>query len=189
VGKERRQSTNQFANWGRHGSDLSRRAAAARRGLVAGALALAALCRLCPASALATPYYDRRSALQFGAASGLAAASPPAAALQRKRVQYGAGPDQFAELWCPTGAAVGEGWPVIALIHGGFWSQAYGCDLMDGLAAFVSAQGIACYNVEYRRIGWGGAGENRRHLSMWRAPWTGLVARERSMGSILGAWQ
>jgi acetyl esterase/lipase len=70
---------------------------------------------------------------------------------------YGAHPSQVGDLWVPARPAGGTvGHPVAVLFHGGFWYHAWERDLMDGLAADLSARGIAAWNVEYRRIGAGG---------------------------------
>nr|WP_269091142.1 alpha/beta hydrolase [Actinopolymorpha cephalotaxi] len=44
----------------------------------------------------------------------------------------------------------------VVLLHGGFWSAAYGLDLMAGLATDLVGRGWAVWNLEYRRIGDGG---------------------------------
>ncbi len=71
---------------------------------------------------------------------------------------YGSHRHQFCELALPEG----DGWagphPVAALIHGGFWRERYCLDLMDALAADLSARGWATWNVEYRRLGESGGG-------------------------------
>ena len=47
---------------------------------------------------------------------------------------------------------------MVVLIHGGFWSAAYGLDLMRPLAVDLVARGYAVWNVEYRRVGEVGGG-------------------------------
>ncbi|GCE29214.1 hypothetical protein KDA_46980 [Dictyobacter alpinus] len=66
------------------------------------------------------------------------------------RLAYGADPFQYGELYVPEGPGPH---PVVALIHGGFWRKAYDLTLMQGLAQNLVAQGIAAWNIEYRRIG------------------------------------
>lgn len=66
---------------------------------------------------------------------------------------YGDAPDQVVDVAWPD--APGPH-PVLVLVHGGFWRQPYGKDLMDPLAADARARGWATANVEYRRVG--GAG-------------------------------
>ncbi len=69
------------------------------------------------------------------------------------RVAYGDHADQWVDLTVPAG----EGpFPVVVLLHGGFWLEQYEADLMEPLAADVVARGWAAANVEYRRVG--GAG-------------------------------
>jgi acetyl esterase/lipase len=47
---------------------------------------------------------------------------------------------------------------VAVVLHGGFWLARYGLDLMDALAAALTADGWATWNVEYRRLGDPGGG-------------------------------
>jgi acetyl esterase/lipase len=70
--------------------------------------------------------------------------------------RYGAGADQFGELWLPDGAAAGT----VVVIHGGFWRARYDLSLGRPLAADLAARGYAAWNLEYRRAlaggGWPG---------------------------------
>jgi acetyl esterase/lipase len=53
----------------------------------------------------------------------------------------------------------GDGpFPVVVLVHGGFWRRPYGRRLMVGLARDVVQHGWAAWNIEYRRIGQQGGG-------------------------------
>jgi acetyl esterase/lipase len=81
----------------------------------------------------------------------IAASSGPAP----DRISYGPAPSQFGDLWLPQ--ASGKV-PIIVLIHGGCWQRAYGLDLMSPLAADLRAQGVAVWNIEYRRLGESGGG-------------------------------
>jgi acetyl esterase/lipase len=45
---------------------------------------------------------------------------------------------------------------VVVLLHGGFWRDRYGCDLMEPLARDLASRGTAAWNVEFRRLGGGG---------------------------------
>jgi len=75
---------------------------------------------------------------------------PPA-----RQIAYGEHPDQVGNLHLP----VGEGrWPVVVLIHGGFWRFGWDRTLMTPLARDLAARGIAAWNVEYRRMGQEGGG-------------------------------
>lgn len=69
---------------------------------------------------------------------------------------YGPHAEQVADLYLPSGQAPGGGWPCVTLVHGGFWRQRYGRDLMVPLADDLVGRGRAVWNVEYRRVG--GAG-------------------------------
>jgi acetyl esterase/lipase len=67
-------------------------------------------------------------------------------------VAYGPAPDHRAHLRRPSGSG---GDRVAVLVHGGFWHDAWGLDLMDGLAVDLARRGWVTWNVEYRRIGGG----------------------------------
>lgn len=70
-------------------------------------------------------------------------------------LHYGPHPDQVANLHLPRG----EGpFPVVVLIHGGFWRDGWDRTLMTGLAASIAAAGVAAWNVEFRRVGQEGGG-------------------------------
>ena len=71
-------------------------------------------------------------------------------------VAYGAHPDQVANLHLPAGD--GGPWPCVVLLHGGFWRTGWDRTLMTPLAVDLAAQGIAVWNVEYRRVGQDGGG-------------------------------
>jgi len=88
-----------------------------------------------------------------GLVVGVAMAASPDAAPER--FAYGPAPSQFGELWLPP---PGGKAPVVVLIHGGCWLDSYGLDLMHPLAADLRAQGVAVWNIEYRRLGEAGGG-------------------------------
>lgn len=69
------------------------------------------------------------------------------------RLDYGDDPSQFVDLVVPPGEGAV---PVVVLLHGGFWSDQYGLDLMAPLARDLQGRGYATANVEYRRVGSGG---------------------------------
>lgn len=48
--------------------------------------------------------------------------------------------------------------PVVALIHGGCWESEYDLSHIAPLATAVTALGIACWSIEYRRLGHRGGG-------------------------------
>ena len=68
---------------------------------------------------------------------------------------YGPGADRFGELWRPAGDGP---WPVVALLHGGFWRAQRTLELMRPLAADLAGRGFAAWNLEYRRVGQPGGG-------------------------------
>ena len=90
----------------------------------------------------------------------LANATVPAGA---RRITYGSDPLQFGELRVP--AAKGPH-PVAIVVHGGCWvskienmdAKAVAMDNMRPLAAALTEEGIATWNIEYRRLGNDGGG-------------------------------
>ena len=71
-------------------------------------------------------------------------------------VRYGDHPDQVANLHAP--AADGGPWPVVVLLHGGFWRDGWDRTLMTPLAHDLASRGFLAWNVEYRRVGQDGGG-------------------------------
>jgi len=67
------------------------------------------------------------------------------------RFYYGEEEMQFSDLWLPEG----EGpHPVVVMIHGGCWlSSIPGVVLMELISDNLRSNGIAVWNLEYRRIG------------------------------------
>ena len=80
----------------------------------------------------------------------LAALPAPAA---DHRVAYGAEAEQTGELRLPQGSG---SVPIVVLIHGGCWLQAYDVAHTRPLAAALASAGYAVWSPEYRRVG--GAG-------------------------------
>ena len=76
---------------------------------------------------------------------------PPAG----ERIKYGDGPQQFAELRLPKGQGP---FPVMVLIHGGCWQNAFDYIYITRLAAWLTQRGIATWTIEYRRLGDEGGG-------------------------------
>lgn len=65
------------------------------------------------------------------------------------RIAYGSAPSQFVELFRPAGKGP---FPVVVLVHGGCWTIRFGgIEQMRNVAGALAAQGIAVWNVEYRR--------------------------------------
>lgn len=72
-----------------------------------------------------------------------------------RTIAYGPESAQAGELYLPPGAGP---FPVVVLLHGGFWSAAFDRRQLTGPADDLVAGGIAVWNVEYRRIGEPGGG-------------------------------
>ena len=73
--------------------------------------------------------------------------TPPTAGL---RIPYGAGPCQFGDLRLPSGPGPD---PLVIFLHGGWWRSLIGLEYAGNLCAALAAEGIASWNLEYRRIG------------------------------------
>ena len=70
-------------------------------------------------------------------------------------IAYGDDELQFGELRLPSGDGP---FPVIVLIHGGCWLSQYDIAHIRKLAAALTAEGIATWTIEYRRVGDEGGG-------------------------------
>jgi acetyl esterase/lipase len=83
------------------------------------------------------------------------------------RVPYGDDATQFAELRLPSG---GGPHPVVVLVHGGCWKAQY-ASLRDlaPMGDALKAEGIASWNVEYRRLGQTGGGWPGTYADVGRA--------------------
>ncbi len=64
-------------------------------------------------------------------------------------LHYGSHRDQRVVVRAPAAGSRGT----VALLHGGFWRDAYGAELMTPLADDLAARGWTTANVEYRRLG------------------------------------
>jgi acetyl esterase/lipase len=72
------------------------------------------------------------------------------------RIAYGStAPEQFGELRVPAGAGP---FPVVVVVHGGWWRSMYALTYAGHLAAAFTADGFASWNIEYRRVGNPGGG-------------------------------
>lgn len=79
------------------------------------------------------------------------------------RIPYGKGALQFGELRVPAGKGPH---PVVIIVHGGCWvsklgnldERAVAMDLLRPIAADLTMQGFATWNIEYRRVGNDGGG-------------------------------
>jgi acetyl esterase/lipase len=78
---------------------------------------------------------------------------PPADA----RLAYGTDPNQFGELRLPKDTSKAP-FPVLVNIHGGFWRAKYDLAHTGHACAALTAQGMATWNLEYRRVGNHGGG-------------------------------
>ena len=70
-----------------------------------------------------------------------------------KTLNYGAEPLQIAEYWQTDDSA-----PLLLLIHGGCWLNAFDLTHIRPLASEIAANDIAVLSIEYRRIGDPGGG-------------------------------
>ena len=73
------------------------------------------------------------------------------------RIAYGPDASQFGDLWLPSprqGAAA----PVVVFFHGGWWKSEYDLGYAGYACNAIRKAGIACWSVEYRRIGRTGGG-------------------------------
>jgi acetyl esterase/lipase len=68
---------------------------------------------------------------------------------------YGSDPSHFGEWRLPKGNGP---FPVVMLIHGGCWLDAFNLRYMGHLAEALKDKGYATYNIEYRRVGQEGGG-------------------------------
>jgi acetyl esterase/lipase len=84
-----------------------------------------------------------------------------------RRVSYGKDSSQYGELRVPGGAGPH---PVVVLVHGGCFKAAYANtrDLAP-MADALKADGIATWNIEYRRLGEPGGGWPDTYLDVGRA--------------------
>jgi pimeloyl-ACP methyl ester carboxylesterase len=84
---------------------------------------------------------------------------PPAAGA---RVAYGSGPLQFGDLRVPAGAGP---FALAVVLHGGYWQSTYNLIHTGHMCISLAEEGIASWNLEYRRVGdpggeWPAAGED-----------------------------
>ncbi|MCE7008827.1 alpha/beta hydrolase [Kibdelosporangium philippinense] len=72
-----------------------------------------------------------------------------------KTISYGPSPSQVGDLYLPEGDGP---FPVVLLLHGGYWTALFDRYQMVPLAEDLVTHGYAVWNVEYRRLGEDGAG-------------------------------
>lgn len=73
------------------------------------------------------------------------------------RIPYGSDPNQFGDLWLPDsrGRALP---PLVVFFHGGWWRSEYDLGYAGYLCQALKKDGVACWSVEYRRVGETGGG-------------------------------
>ncbi|PKB20475.1 alpha/beta hydrolase [Janthinobacterium sp. 64] len=115
------------------------------------------------------------------------------------QIAYGAAPSQYAQLFRPEGSGP---FPVVVLVHGGCWTVAFGgIGQMRNVAGALVAQGIAVWNVEYRRVdeeggGYPGTYEDmhaaldslQQHAEQYQLDVKRIVAMGHSAGGQLVQW-
>jgi acetyl esterase/lipase len=69
------------------------------------------------------------------------------------RLPYGPDPSQFGDLYLPSQPGPH---PVVILVHGGCWRAEYGLAPLGQLCTALTGEGLAVWNMEYRRLGNGG---------------------------------
>jgi acetyl esterase/lipase len=83
------------------------------------------------------------------------------------RLAYGDDSNQIAELRLPSGSGPH---PVVVLIHGGCWKAEYATlRELAPIGDALKAEGIASWNVEYRRLGQPGSGWPGPYIDIGRA--------------------
>lgn len=70
-----------------------------------------------------------------------------------QRIAYGHDPEQFGDLYLPAGDGAH---PVVVVIHGGCWQAMYNLAPLGTLCDALRNEGMAVWNLEYRRLGNGG---------------------------------
>jgi acetyl esterase/lipase len=114
-------------------------------------------------------------------------------------IAYGNAPSQYAELFEPAGDGP---FPVVVLLHGGCWvSELQGIRQFRKMSGALAFQGIAVWNVEYRRADEDGGGYPGMYLDMisaldalkanatkYRLDMNRIVAVGHSAGGFLAQW-
>lgn len=88
---------------------------------------------------------------EIGRATHFIATAPQA----NHRIFYGEDPSQFGDLFLPEGPGPH---PLVVFFHGGWWRSLIGLDYTNHLCKQLANDGIAVWNVEFRRIGATGGG-------------------------------
>lgn len=74
----------------------------------------------------------------------------PQATTDPIRVAYGSDSDNYGHLRLPAGAGPH---PVVVMVHGGGWIEDHDLSYFEPLAESLVDEGIAVWNIEYRRVG------------------------------------
>ncbi|WP_240505216.1 alpha/beta hydrolase family protein [Nocardia mangyaensis] len=80
----------------------------------------------------------------------LTAVTDPSIQESPLRIPYGDTSDTFGDLYLPSTSSTRL--PVVVLIHGGGWTQSRTLAQFDAHARGLAAEGIAVWNIEYRRV-------------------------------------
>lgn len=83
-----------------------------------------------------------------------------------RTIAYGPLDSQIGDLMLPEGSGP---FPVVMLVHGGFWRDGYYRDSTHGIAADLARRGFAVWNIEYRRVGPSGGGFPESHRDVLQA--------------------
>jgi len=89
--------------------------------------------------------------VSFGAVQALTFRAPDL------EIVYGNDPLQYGALWLPEVTEPG-GAPLVVMIHGGCWENAYGMDHVRAFSTALADHGLAVWSLEYRRTGDTGGG-------------------------------
>lgn len=74
-------------------------------------------------------------------------------------LSYGREPQQFGHLRLPDAETAGAGpYPLVIVIHGGYWRARYDLGYFGAACGALAREGLATWNIEYRRIGDPGGG-------------------------------
>ncbi|MFM7709259.1 MAG: alpha/beta hydrolase [Gammaproteobacteria bacterium] len=127
---------------------------------VAVAIAVAALCVCGGARAAPTVASGTPENVAYADVLRLPLAATP------RRVDYGTEPLQYGELWLPTAPQAGAARsgapqanaPLVVMVHGGCWLNAFSVDHTRPMAAALAQAGFAVWSLEYRRSGDAGGG-------------------------------
>ncbi|MBB5684787.1 alpha/beta hydrolase [Sphingobium boeckii] len=87
-------------------------------------------------------------------------------AIPGRQIAYGPNPLQFGELTLPKGKGP---FPILIWIHGGCWLSGFDIKHSRPFARAMAKEGVAVWNIEYRRVGDPGGGWPGTFLDVARA--------------------